>query len=101
MVYIDVNITLRYNVSEGCDMPCHESYGGAKMPASKSQQKAVHKYVREKYDRINITVPKGRKAAIQAAGAAVGESLNGYVTRAVDERMERQGATTGGEDEPL
>ena len=60
------------------------------MPASKAQQKAVTKYVKEKYDRMMFTMPKGRKAAIQAASDAVGESLNGYVTKAVDERMARQ-----------
>ncbi|MCL2222898.1 MAG: hypothetical protein FWC20_11185 [Oscillospiraceae bacterium] len=59
-------------------------------PASKAQQKAVHKYVREKYDRINITVPKGKKAEIQAHAENKGESLNGYVVQAVDERMERE-----------
>ena len=58
-------------------------------PISKAQQKAVHKYVRDKYDRINITVPKGRKTAIQAAADKAGQSINGYVTQAVDERMGR------------
>ena len=58
-------------------------------PISKAQQKAVHKYVRDKYDRINITVPKGRKEAIQDHATAVGQSINGYVVQAVDERMER------------
>lgn len=61
-------------------------------PASKAAQKAVHKYVRENYDRINITVPKGRKAAIQAIADVAGQSINGYVVQAVDERMERDGA---------
>jgi len=60
------------------------------VPASKAQQKAVTKYVKEKYDRMMFTMPKGRKAAIQASADAVGESLNGYVTKAVDERIARQ-----------
>lgn len=60
------------------------------MPVSKAQQKAVHKYVREKYDRINITVPKGRKEVIQDHADAVGQSLNAYVVQAVDERVERE-----------
>ena len=59
------------------------------MPASKAQQKAVNKYMAANYDRINLTVPKGRKAEIQAAAAAAGESVNGYINRAIDSRMER------------
>jgi len=56
---------------------------------SKAQQKAVHKYVKENYDRLNISVPKGQKAIIKVAAESKGESLNGYVVQAVDERMER------------
>jgi len=59
-------------------------------PVSKSQQKAVHKYVREKYDRINITVPKGRKEALQTHAEVAGQSLNAYVVQAIDERVERE-----------
>ena len=59
-------------------------------PASKAQQKAVHNYVRNKYDRINLTVPKGRKAEIQNAAEESGESLNAFVVGAVDERIERK-----------
>ena len=65
-------------------------------PSSKAQQKAVTKYVKEKYDRIVLTMPKGRKEAIKDAAATVGESLNGYVTRAIDERIERD--NTGEDD---
>lgn len=43
----------------------------------------------ENKDRINLVVDKGRKAKIQAAAEAKGESLNGYVVKAIDERMQR------------
>lgn len=66
------------------------------MPASKAQQKAVNKYMAANYDRINLTVAKGRKAVIQAHAGALGESVNGFVNRAIeirireiDETMER------------
>ena len=59
------------------------------MPASKAQQKAVNKYMAANYDRINLTVTKGRKAVIQAHAQAQGESVNGFVNRAIDETMER------------
>lgn len=56
-------------------------------PVSKAQQKAVHKYVREKYDRIGLTVPKGQKATIEAAANAAGESVNQYTQKAILARM--------------
>lgn len=59
------------------------------MPASKAQQKAVHKYVKENYDRIGITLPKGRKDEIKAHAESMNESVNGFITRAIDETMQR------------
>ena len=56
-------------------------------PASKAQQKAVNKYMKENYDRINLLLPKGKKAVIQDFAAAHGESVNGVINRAVDEAM--------------
>lgn len=52
-------------------------------------------FIKQAYDRVNLTLPKGRKDEIQAHAAAKGESLNGYVTKAVDERIERDRACTG------
>ena len=60
------------------------------MATTKAQQKAVHKYVRENYDRLELTVPKGKKAEIKAHAEARGESVNGFVNRAIEEVMERE-----------
>lgn len=57
------------------------------MPASKAQQKAVSKYMKANYDVFQIRMPKGRKAIIQAHAAAHGESVNGFVNRAIDIRI--------------
>ena len=59
------------------------------MPTSKAQQKATAKYVKQNYDRIEIKVPKGRKAELQAHAAQRGESLNGFIGRAIDEQVKR------------
>ena len=59
------------------------------MPASKAQQKAVNKYMKENYDEIKVRVAKGRKAEIKAHAERQGKSINGYVTEAIDEKMER------------
>lgn len=59
------------------------------MTVSKAQQKAVHKYVRENYDRVEVTLPKGKKAEVKAHAETQGESVNGFISRAIDETMER------------
>lgn len=59
------------------------------MPASKAQQKAVNKYMKENYDEIKVRVDKGRKDEIKAHAAAHGQSVNGFINEAIDEKMER------------
>lgn len=59
------------------------------MPASKAQQKAVNKYMRDNYDRVNLTLPKGRKDEIRAHAEAHNESVNAFINRAIDETMQR------------
>ena len=56
---------------------------------SKAQQKAVAKYMENNYDEIKIRVEKGHRDVIKAAATAAGESVNGYIKKAVDQRMER------------
>ena len=67
--------------------------GGKTVAVSKAQQKAVHKYVKANYDRMELTVPKGQKEAIKAHAEARGESVNGFVNRAISEAMERDNAS--------
>lgn len=76
------------------------------MAVSKAQQKAVNKYMAANYDRINLTVPKGKKDTIQAHAEAQGESVNGFINRAIDRQIsqdrdkgpsEAQQSLSGGE----
>ena len=70
-------------------------------PASKAQQKAVNKYHRTHYDRVNLIVPKGQRDVFRAHAEAQGESLNAFVCRAIREAMERdaqKGTTDPAED---
>lgn len=46
------------------------------MAVSKAQQKAVNGYIARNYDRINLTVPKGQKAAVDAHAKSKGMSTN-------------------------
>lgn len=59
------------------------------MPASKAQQKAVAKYMKDNYDEIKVRVSKGRKAELQAHAERRGESLNGFIGRAIEEQLTR------------
>ena len=68
------------------------------MPASKAQQRAVSKYMKENYDEIKVRVEKGQKDVIKAHAEAHSESVNGFINRAIEETMERDnGAPTGAE----
>lgn len=60
------------------------------MPRVKKEFNQVeyqNKFINEKYDRINLTVPKGEKAIIKEKAAAAGESVNEYINQAVKQRM--------------
>lgn len=59
------------------------------MAISKAQQKATAKYVKSVYDRIEVKVAKGRKAEIQAHAEQHGESINGFVNRAIETVMKQ------------
>lgn len=65
---------------------------GEETKVSKAQQKAVHKYVKANYDRLDLTMPKGQKDTIKAHAAAQGESVNAFINRAIMEAMERDKA---------
>ena len=39
-----------------------------------------NEYIKEKYDRINLTVPKGRKEEIKKKAAAAGQSVRLLIT---------------------
>ena len=54
------------------------------MAVSKAQQKAVTKYVKAKYDRFGLTMPKGHLDEIKAHAETQGESVNGFINRAID-----------------
>ena len=62
------------------------------MAVSKKQQACVNRYTKNNYDRINTTVPKGKREEIKAHAYARGESVNGFINRAIREAMERDGA---------
>ena len=55
----------------------------------KTSSTVKNRYNAKTYDRINLTVPKGKKDEIKAHAEAQGESTNAFINRAIDETMER------------
>lgn len=60
------------------------------MTANKNEYKNA--WIAEKLDRINLTMPKGRKEELKAHAAARGESVNAFINRAITEAIERDNA---------
>ena len=63
------------------------------MPLSDARKRANKKWndenMKERYDRIQVVVLKGKKEIIQAHAAAQGESVNSFINKAIDEKLER------------
>lgn len=57
--------------------------GGKASAASKN------KWNDKTYDRINLTVPKGKKEKIKEHAESRGESVNAFINRAIDESINR------------
>lgn len=49
-----------------------------------NQIKYQNEFIKQKYDRVNLTVPKGKKEKIKAAAKAAGQSVNEYINSAID-----------------
>ena len=48
-----------------------------------------NEFIKQAYDRINLTVPKGQKDIIKAHADGMGESVNSFIGRAIENQMER------------
>ncbi len=59
------------------------------MAISEAQKKATENYLK-KQEEIKIRVKKGRKDEIKAAAEKQGQSLNGFIVTAIDEKIERE-----------
>ena len=59
------------------------------MQKGKAATRAKNKYNANNYDSLRIVVPKGRKSELQTHATDRGESLNGFVNRAIDNQVEK------------
>lgn len=56
---------------------------------SEAQKKAVMKYLNEKIEEIRVRVPKGSKEKYKSASEKAGMSLNQFMIKSADEKIER------------
>lgn len=55
----------------------------------KTSNESKRKYNEKAYDRIQLVVKKGEKDNLKTHAAAHGETLNGFINRAITETVER------------
>lgn len=65
----------------------------------KKRYKKQNEYTNTIYDRLNFTVPAGKKVDVEAAAKAAGVSLNAFCRDAVLEAVEKQLRQSGTESE--
>lgn len=54
-----------------------------------------NEFIKQAYDRVNLTLPKGQKDKIKAHAESRGESVNGFIVRAIEAQMERDAQENG------
>ena len=59
---------------------------------TEAQNKATQRYLKKAYDDIRVRVPKGKKEEIREHAEKRGESVNGFINRAIDETMKKDSA---------
>ena len=60
-----------------------------------ARRKASAKYLKESVEDIRIRVPKGQKEVVKSHSDKMGESMNSFVVRAINETMERDNQSSG------
>lgn len=101
ILYIDISRFLRYNVAIMGGVAfvkiAPPRYKGGYNMAIKSdaQRRAVAKYNAANYERVELRLEKGKKDIVKAHAERRGESVNGFINRAIMETMKRDdGAVT-------
>ncbi len=59
------------------------------MPEKTEAQKKAQKAYMGKFMRVEVRMTREKRATVQAHAEARGESVNGFITRAIDETIER------------
>lgn len=68
--------------------------GSEHVALTEAQKQARYNYARKSLKRIPLDVQKEKYEEIKAAAEKAGESVNGYIKKAIDDRMERDSNNT-------
>ena len=55
--------------------------------AKENKLKYIHNYTKENYKRVSLNVAPAKFEEIKQAADSSGESINGYIKKAIDERL--------------
>ena len=66
------------------------------MALSEQRKEYLYDYQKSKLTRIPLDVQKEKYEEIKAAADAAGEKVNGYIKKAIDQRMARDFLNLGG-----
>ena len=58
----------------------------------KNSYESIKRYEDKAYDKVLVRFPKGKKDIIKTHAEAHSESVNGFINRAIDEAIERDGS---------
>jgi len=58
----------------------------------RNSYESIKRYEDKAYDKVLLRLPKGRKSELQTHAVRSGESLNGFINRAIREALERDAA---------
>ncbi len=64
------------------------------MPLTEERKEYLKEYQKSKLKRIPLDVTKEKYDEIKTAADSAGESVNEYIKKAIDDRMERDGSPT-------
>ena len=60
------------------------------MSLTEQRKESMYKYAKNNLKRIPLDVQKEKYEEIKTAASAAGESVNGYIKKAVDQRIESE-----------
>ncbi len=58
----------------------------------RNSYESIKRYEDKAYDKVLLRLPKGYKSELQTHAVSSGESLNGFINRAIRETMEHDNA---------
>ena len=70
------------------------------MSVTEGQKQSSYKYKAKNIKRIPLDVAKDKYDQIKSAAETTGESVNGYIKKAIDERMERDNLSPAASETP-